>query len=217
MFEFVIKFIENILLPLGGWGVFLASILEEVVAPVPSAVVVATAGFVFLQGSFSWALVLKMFLVVVVPSAFGVAVGSLFVYYIAYYFGKPVLEKYGKWLALSWQDIEKLKSKFEKGIADDMAILLFRSLPIVPSVAVSAFCGLTRFNVKKYFIYTFIGTLFRSTILALVGWQTGNLYYKYSHIIAKIETSVLILIALGIIAFIIYKTQKAKLKSKPVL
>ena len=52
-------------------------------------------------------LFLKLFIYIVLPAALGVTVGSLFVYAIAYFAGKPFLERWGKYLGISWEDLEK--------------------------------------------------------------------------------------------------------------
>ncbi len=52
MIHSFINFIEQIVLPMGALGVFFAEIIEEVVVPIPSALVLLTSGFIFLKGDF---------------------------------------------------------------------------------------------------------------------------------------------------------------------
>ena len=210
MIELAIHFIENVLIPLGGWGVFMASVIEEVVAPIPSAAVITLSGFLFLKGSFSATLLFKLIFIVALPAACGITVGSLFVYGLSFYFGKPLLEKWGKWLGLSWTDIEKIQQKFDAKKVDEIALLFLRTIPIVPSVAISAFYGLVRFNIKKYAIFTLLGTFVRAVILALVGWQVGSLYYTYAQKIASVEKIVLVFVFVLIFLFIGYRVYRAR-------
>ncbi len=210
MIETTIQFIQSVILPLGAWGVFLGSLLEEVVAPIPSALVLTFSGFLFLKGSFSIAFLFKLILTVVLPASLGVTIGSFFVYGLAHVFGKPILVKWGKWLGLSWNDIEKLQTKFDSENIDEWALFFLRTIPIIPSVAISAFYGLIRYDMKKYFIYTFLGTCIRATILALVGWQVGALYYRYADLIGKIEDFFLMGIGLVCILFVLYRIRKKK-------
>ncbi len=210
MIETTIQFIQSVLLPLGAWGVFLASFLEEIIAPIPSALVITLSGFFFLKGAFSLALLAKLFFVVVLPASLGVTIGSLFVYALAHIFGKPILVKWGKWLGLSWNDIEKLQNKFDTKKTDELALFLLRTIPIIPSVAISAFYGLIRYDLKKYFIYTFLGTCVRATILAIIGWQVGSFYYKYASTITHIESYFLVAISTILVLFIIYRISKKR-------
>lgn len=210
MIETALHFIETALIPLGGWGVFLASVIEEVVAPIPSAVVITLSGFVFLKGTFSLAFVSKLLFSVVIPAACGVTLGSLFVYGLAFFIGKPFLVRWGSWLGLSWNDVEILQARFDAKKIDEIALVSVRALPIVPSVAISAFYGLIRFNVYTYIVCTFVGTLVRATVLALVGWQVGAFYHVYAEKIAYIEKGILVCVISIFVCFVCYKIYKKR-------
>ncbi|MEK7514749.1 MAG: VTT domain-containing protein [Patescibacteria group bacterium] len=192
MIETAIYFIETTLVPLGALGVFIATILEEVIAPIPSAVVTLTAGFFFLKDGFSPEFFQTLFFTIALPSATGVALGSLFVYGIAYMSGKIALEKWGKWLGVSWSDIEKMQQKFSRTSTDDITLFFLRTLPLVPSVAVSALCGLIRMNVLRYLTISFFGSIVRASVIALIGSQVGALYYEYAAQFEKFEKFVLV-------------------------
>lgn len=210
MIETILQFIQSALLPLGALGVFFAAFLEEVIVPIPSALVLILSGFIFLKGTFSFVILFKLFFIVVLPASLGITVGSLFVFTLAYIFGRPLLVKYGKWFGFSWKDIEKLQQKFDTQKTDEFALFFLRAIPVIPSVAISAFYGLVRFNLKKYFIYTFLGTCIRSTILAVIGWQMGAFYYKYADVISHIENAVFVVIILAVFIFLVYKIHKKK-------
>lgn len=208
MIQSFINFIQAQIIPLGGWGVFIASILEEVITPIPSALVILGSGFLLIPGGFSWFSLLKLITIVVLPAALGVTIGSLFIYTIAYYAGKPVLEKWGKWLGISWSDVTKLQDKFSKGYFDEVSLVIVRSIPLIPTVAVTAFCGLVRFPLKTYLICTFIGSVIRSAILGFIGWQVGELYVRYAKIFAIFENVILVLIVLGLATFLYWRLNK---------
>jgi hypothetical protein len=50
MLELFIHWIESIVIPYGGWGIFAASIVEEVIVPVPSTLVQMGGGFILMGG-----------------------------------------------------------------------------------------------------------------------------------------------------------------------
>ena len=202
MTETFIHFVEANLVPLGAWGVFIASVIEEIIAPIPSAFVVASAGFFLLNSEISLYFFRDLFLIIAIPAAIGVALGSLVIFYIAYASGKPALTKWGKWLGLSWTDVEKTREKFSHTNKDEMALLIARTIPVIPSVAISAFCGLIRMNVWKYLVITFVGTIGRAAILGFIGAQAGALYYTYANSIGVFEDAFLIVLALIIIFFV---------------
>ncbi|MBZ2166763.1 hypothetical protein [Methanobacterium spitsbergense] len=124
MFAEVILYLENILIVYGPLGVFIASIIEEIIAPIPSTLVIMGTSFIVLKGvSISPDAFLKLFINIVLPASLGVTIGSLFIYTIAYFAGKPFLERWGKYLGVSWEDIEKAEKKFENSHSDE--IILF--------------------------------------------------------------------------------------------
>lgn len=205
MITSLIATIESALLPLGGVGVFAASLLEEVLAPIPSALVQMGAGFFLLPETVSGEFVFDLIVTVTIPAALGVTIGSLLVYFIAYYAGKPALERWGHWFGLSWSDVERGRERFQGGHKDSITLFVLRTIPIVPSVAISAVCGLIRMRLAKYFLYTFLGTLVRASGLAIVGWQLGELYHEYAALIDEFETYILVVLVVIVGGYGIYR------------
>ena len=212
MIEHFTQILEVNILPLGALGVFLASVAEEVVAPIPSALVMMTAGFIFVKGAVGVATIAQLILYVGLPAAAGVTIGSLWVYGVAYWGGKAFLDKFGKWIGLYWSDVERMKEKFEKTKGDDFFIIGARLLPIVPSVATSAFCGFIRMKFWRYVMLTFIGMFFRGIIMGAIGWQVGNVYYKYAETVARFEKLGLVVIIAGVIIFVAVLFSRRKIR-----
>lgn len=210
MIESLVAFLQTNILPLGFWGVFLASVIEEVVAPIPSALVMMMSGFLFVSGPIGLSSAAKLVFYVGLPAALGVTLGSLLVYAVAYWGGKIFLEKWGKWIGLYWADVLKMKLRFEGSKRDELAVISARVLPIVPSVAISAFCGFIRMGFWKYIALTFFGMFLRGVIMGAAGWQIGNVYFKYADLISKFENKVLWLIALLGVTVIIYMFLKRR-------
>jgi membrane protein DedA with SNARE-associated domain len=210
MIHTIIHFLELYIIPLGGFGVFAAEIIEEVIVPIPSAVILLGSGFLFLKGPLTLSLISTLFFTVVIPATIGLTLGSMVIYGLAYKGGKPFLEKYGRWLSLSWSDVEVVNQKFATGVFDEWSLVFARVFPIIPSVLIAAFCGLTRMPIRKYVALTLIGAFFKALILGLVGWQVGALYLKYAQAIGYVENTVLALIVLGFIGFVVYRKTKQK-------
>lgn len=205
MIETLVQFLQVNILPWGALGVFVASVLEEVIAPIPSAVIVTMAGFIFVKGPIAWGTFYVLLFKVVIPSAFGVTVGSYAVYFVARFGGRYIIERWGKYLGLFWSDIEKLQTKLSGSRRDEVVIVVARSMPFVPSVAISAFCGLMEMGLVKYFVVSFVGVFFRSLILGILGWQVGNVYEKYAKFFSSIENLFLISTVLAVGIFIVLK------------
>lgn len=211
MFSSLVHTIEEFVLPLGASGVFLASFLEEIIAPIPSPFVQMASGFFFLDGPITLSWFLTLVFVIMIPVSLGVAFGSLLVYGVAFYAGKPALVRWGGWFGLEWKDVERMQAAFERTRGDELLLFGLRCVPIIPSVAISAFYGLIRYNLRKYLIFTFLGTLVRAGALAIVGWWAGDLYERYADLIDRFETYVLIAAVIAVLAFVIWRrTRRTK-------
>jgi membrane protein DedA with SNARE-associated domain len=206
--EHLVTFLQTHIIPLGGIGIFLATIIEEVVAPIPSAFVLLTGGFLFLSKLTGLNLLSAIVFKIALPAAFGITLGSLFIYWLAFTFGKPFIDRFGKWFGLAWKDIEKAEKWFEKGLRDDVFIFIVRAIPFIPSVAIGSFAGIMRLPLRTYIISSFLGTMVRASILGVLGWQLGNFYYKYTEVISRYENATLSLILLGLFLLVIYRRKK---------
>lgn len=210
MVEALVHFLQTSILPFGAIGVFLASVIEEVIAPIPSALVMTMSGFLFVTGPVSFSSILALIFKVALPAALGVTLGSYVIYFAAKWGGKYIIEKWGKYLGLYWSDVEKLKSKLSGTKRDEWLIGIARIVPFVPSVAISAFCGILEMNIAKYFMITFIGVFLRGLVLGIIGWQAGNVYEKYAEKISSLEDWFLISTILALVIFIVLKYKSRK-------
>jgi len=207
MLSEIFIYIEQFMVNYGAIGVFVASFLEEIIAPIPSTLVVMGSSFFMLKNDvISSYSILKLFTYVVFPASLGMTLGSLLIYGIAYFAGKPFIMRWGKYMGLSCKDIQNTNQHFKK---DRNNIILFtlRAVPVVPSVAISAFCGFIRFDFKNYLLYSFLGSLVRTTILGFIGWQFGRYYLSISQEISYLEEIVLVVMIMAVIAYLIYKNK----------
>ncbi len=169
--------INNIILVFGALGVFLAFIIEEVFVFIPSVLVHIGAGAIILGGhALNLEGVVKLLLVVALPSALGVTIGSLWIYFIAYYGGLIGLKTYGKYFFVSSKKIEQAREKIVSNKNTVRAITILRFLPIFPNAVITALAGILRISFKNYFISTMIGIFIRATYLGGIGWFLGKLF-----------------------------------------
>ncbi len=212
MIESSITFIQTYLLPLGALGVFAAAVLEEFIPPIPSPIIILSAGFLMVSGPVNFDSLIALTMMVVVPAAAGITIGSLLVYSVAYFAGKPVLVRWGRWLGFSWDDVEKLQNKFPGHTFDEWSLVIVRSIPLIPSVAISALCGVIRFPLRAYLVYSFLGSLVRAAILGFIGWQVVELYLYYAEIIATFEKFILGAIVIAVLLLILWRMRRSKTK-----
>ncbi|MDP1553777.1 MAG: VTT domain-containing protein [Methanobacteriaceae archaeon] len=201
MFHYITFFLDY-----GSLGVFLGSFLEEIIALIPSTIVIIGSSFFIMETSpLNLEGLIKLLLYVSIPASLGLTLGSLFLYSIEYYLGKPFILKWGKYLGLSWEAVEKTNKKFAESKSDDMLLFSLRALPIIPSVVISTLCGFIRFNLKDYIIITFLGSLIRASALGFVGWQFRVAYKDLAQQISRLEEIVILGIIITIAGFFIYR------------
>jgi membrane protein DedA with SNARE-associated domain len=207
------------LLPLlqeyGALGVFLASIIEEIIAPIPSTVVVLTASFFLTEGLPASQALPIIILQIMLPASLGISIGSLFPYFLARIGEKVAIDRFGKFLGVSWKMVEDAERWFKKHHADEAAIFITRAIPGLPSVLVGLFCGLIRIPVHEFLIWSFLGSLVRTFSLGIIGWYAGKTYKVFASEIGMIENSVVYIFAvLGLVfvAYIVFRQWKKSRK-----
>src|SRR3989338_2537914 len=123
--------------------IFLLSFANELIAVLPYSVILS-GQLLFLDSSLSLALVAKLFVFVAIPVGVGSVIGTLPVYAVAYFGGKPAIEKFHKYLHFSWQDVERVSVRFKGRWYDEVIFFLLRTVPVIPSFPVTIAAGIFR-------------------------------------------------------------------------
>jgi membrane protein DedA with SNARE-associated domain len=156
--------IMGVISTMGYGGVVLLMAIESACIPLPSEIIMPFAGFLVFKGE----MVLWM---VAVAGALGCVVGSIPAYYLGMYGGRPLVEKYGKWVLISHKDLKWADHAFEKH--GDIIIFIGRLLPAVRTfIAFPA--GVARMHMGKFILYTFVGSLIWCYLLAFAGFKMGE-------------------------------------------
>ena len=150
--------------PLSALWIFIIFLLGEAVAFLPF-MVVLTAPIFFIKGTLTAALVLKIFWLVAVPVGLGVSIGSLWLYYLAAWGGRPAVEKFGKYIRLSWKDVERAQERLARTKYDEMLLFGLRLVPLLPTLPVSLAAGFLHMRIWPYLILTAIGMTARTMIM----------------------------------------------------
>lgn len=179
--EHLIEKILAFIVAKGAFGVFLASVLEEVIVPIPSTIIQTGAGFLFLAGkAISLHTIALLVTDVAFPAALGATVGSLAIYGLVYWGGAPFVERYGRYFMLSKSKLERAQSYVMSHKSLLWAFCFVRFIPILPSVFISATAGLIRLPIRAYFLTTFAGMFVRGIYLGLAGWLSGRALHSMS-------------------------------------
>ncbi len=165
-------------------GIFFLMMLESMVFPVPSEAVMPFAGFLIVDGQFT-------FTGTIIASTLGSIVGSLISYAIGFYGGKPFIQRFGKYLLLNTHHLEVSQRFFDKN--GQITILISRFIPVVRHL-ISIPAGFGKMNLLKFSVYTIIGAGLWNAFLAFVGFKLKSNWaevMKYSHIIDLVVVGIL--------------------------
>jgi membrane protein DedA with SNARE-associated domain len=140
---------------------------------------------------------------IVLPGAIASTLGAYIGYAIGYYGGKPLVDRWEKFLGFNWNDVEALERRFQAGQVNT-TIFFLRALPIFPLSVISAAAGLLRLPLNQFSLWTFYGTVPRCLFLAYLGWGLGETYQTIARGIDKAEGIVSGVLILSIFAAIIW-------------
>ena len=164
LLESLAAFIIAVISQTGYVGILLLMAIESACIPLPSEVIMPFSGYLVHTGRFHlvW---------VGLAGAVGCNLGSLVAYYVGSLGGRPVVEKYGRWLLVTHHDLELADSFFAR--YGEWAVFIARLLPVIRTfIAFPA--GVSRMNVARFHIYTFLGSLPWCLALAYAGMKLGE-------------------------------------------
>ena len=142
--------------------------IESTAVPLPSEVVMPMAGWRLIAER---GLGFEFVLLAGLAGGIGSVIGSLVEYYVARAGGRPLIEKYGKYLLITRKDIERADSWFET--RGEITILIGRLIPGVRHF-ISIPAGVARMSVPRFTLFTFIGAFPWCLALAWAGYVLGQ-------------------------------------------
>jgi len=209
VFSHLVQNIEPLIREYGALGVFGASIVEEIIAPIPSTIVVFTSGILLTHGQTGWTALSTILFQIMLPASAGITIGSLFPYFLARIGEKVAIERFGKTLGVNWATIEKARAWYEKRSSYPVSIFVTRAIPGIPSLAVSILSGLARVPVGTYLLWSFLGCLPRNFILGVLGWVGGAQYMQHAEKLSSLETVVLVgVVIAGVVGFLYWRRKR---------
>ena len=179
MTEFLTTHITELLSQLGYLGVFVFMAMESMVFPVPSEAVMPPAGMLIAQGRMS-------VMGVLLASSLGSIVGSLLSYAIGQYGGRPFIDRFGKYMLLSHEDLETTEHYFNK--YGSVTVFVCRFIPVIRHL-ISIPAGLAKMPIGLFVVLTVAGATTWNMFLAWAGvvWQAHwNQIMAYRHVIDRI-------------------------------
>jgi len=196
----------------GQLSVFIGVIIEQIIVPIPSPMIIMGAGAILISPDLSIpSAFVQILWIIVLPGTIASTLGSYIGYLISYYGGRALVIRYQRFLGVDWKEIENLEKRFQ-GKKEALSIFFSRAIPVFPISLVSIFAGLLRVPVRPFTFYTFLGSMFRCLFLGFVGWWIGATYEKVATRLDSVETiiSILMLIGMGVVlGYLYYRFRKS--------
>lgn len=149
----------------GGYaGVAGLMAVESACIPLPSELIMPFAGFLASQGRFNvW--------ILGAVGAAGCLAGSIPAYYLGLIGGRPLIEKYGKWVLISRRDLDVADRLFDRH--GEVVVFFGRLLPVIRTfIAFPA--GVSRMRMGRFAAYTVLGSFPWCLGLAWLGVKLGE-------------------------------------------
>lgn len=199
--EAIIDFLEKYISQFGYLAIFILMFFESACIPIPSEITMPFGGFLSAIGK------LNLVLVTLVGSIANLF-GSYTAYYIGKFGGRPFLEKYGKYILLRKEELDKVDEWFNH--RGEITVFITRLLPGIRAF-ISLPAGMAKMNFVKFSIYTIIGVIPWCFFLAYLGYIFGEnwqIILDYYHKFEYIFFTIIILAIIGFLIFIFIKRRK---------
>jgi membrane protein DedA with SNARE-associated domain len=200
LLSIVSGFIIGIISKLGYAGVMFLMAIESACIPLPSEVIMPFSGYLVFLGRFN--LYLAGFF-----GALGCLLGSILAYFIGLYGGRPLIEKYGKYILISHKDLNRADLWFKK--YGEATVFFSRLLPVIRTY-ISFPAGVAKMNFGKFCFYTFLGSFPWTLGLAYLGLRLGEHWESLKEYFRRFDILIGAIIVLAIIWYILRHVNNVK-------
>jgi membrane protein DedA with SNARE-associated domain len=184
-------FIKSVIAAGGYGGVAFLMAVESACIPLPSELIMPFAGYLVHEGT------MKL-LWVATAGAIGCNVGSLIAYEIGCYGGRPLVEKYGRWILFSRRELEWADRFFTRW--GYLAVFVGRLLPVIRTfIALPA--GIARMPRFRFHLYTFLGSWPWCLALAYGGMKLGENWRQLGKYFHQFDVVILAVLIAGLVWF----------------
>lgn len=196
----VIPFLESLYTAFGYAGVVLAMAIESAAIPLPSELILPFAGWMISRGlpepmtGTPWT-----YWAAVAAGVVGNTLGSLVSYYVGRLGGRPLLERYGKYVLISHHDLEIADRWFSRW--GEATVFFSRMLPIVRTF-ISVPAGIARMPVWKFTVFSILGAVPWVMLLVWGGVVLGDNWTQVKSTLRGLDYLVAAVLAAGVAFFI---------------
>lgn len=177
---------------LGYGGIVLMMGIESACIPLPSEIIMPFSGFLVFKG-------LMQLPTVAVAGAFGNLIGSWLSYALGAYGGRPLVEKYGRYVFISHHDLDLADRWFSRH--GDITIFVCRLMPVVRTfIAFPA--GVSRMPIWRFSLYTFTGSVIWCWFLAWIGMKLGEKWNEIGDYFHRFDALIGVILIAAIVWYV---------------
>jgi len=216
----VLEFIDQQVIPfflalydaVGYLGVAVGVALETFVPILPSEVIVPMAGWKVAQSGADPAVVEWLtaqpwtFIGVMVAATIGAAAGSLAGYLIGAWGGRPLLNRYGRYVHIHPDDLDRADAWFAR--YGGWAVFLARFVPLLRAL-INYPAGVARMPIGRFLLFSILGSIPWNLALVTAGWVLGENYEALYEAIRPFEIVIYVVVVLGV-AFILIRWARGR-------
>jgi membrane protein DedA with SNARE-associated domain len=201
--EALAVFTTGVISSMGYGGVVLLMGIESACIPLPSEIIMPFAGYLVFKGQFTLH-------GAALAGAVGCVAGSVPAYYLGLYGGRPLIEKYGRYVLISHHDLDladRLFSRFGQWV-----VFGARLLPVIRTfIAFPA--GVSRMNMPRFVVYTFVGSYAWCYGLAWAGMKLGEHWNSDPRLKAafhRFDAAIGVVLVVAAVVFVWHKLRSAR-------
>ncbi|HUQ42394.1 MAG TPA: DedA family protein [Candidatus Limnocylindrales bacterium] len=201
----VLPFIESLYAQLGYVGVAIAMTIESAAIPLPSELILPFAGWSISRGlvepltGATWT-----YWGAVIAGVIGNTAGSLLSYAIGAFGGRPLVERYGRYVLISAHDLDVAERWF--GRYGEATVFFSRMLPIVRTF-ISIPAGVARMPLWRFLLFSILGAIPWVMLLVWGGMILGDHWLDLKHSLKGLDYLVAAVI-LAAVGFFIWRHVK---------
>jgi membrane protein DedA with SNARE-associated domain len=191
-------FIEGVYSTAGWLGVVIMMAIESACIPLPSEVIMPLSGQYLIGRPDNWLGILEAGFY----GALGCTIGSAIAYWVGALGGRPIIEKYGKYVLIRHHHLDVADRWFARW--GEATAFFSRLVPIVRTF-ISFPAGVARMNFPKFLLYTFLGSFPWSAGLAWAGaaWHPRDVREALRPLDIPIA-----LVIVALVAWFVYRSWK---------
>ncbi len=196
--EQLLDFVQYVYGAIGWPGVVVMMAVESACIPLPSEIIMPLAGWFLIQdrgGGEQWLFLAAFY------GALGNLIGSLAAYSAGAWGGRPLLQRFGRYVLISPEEIERAERWFTR--YGDRAVFISRVLPVVRTF-ISLPAGVARMDVRRFAVLSFVGSFPWSLGLAWAGFLLGENWERIREWMRPADIPILIVLV-ALVAWYVYR------------